>query len=645
MASLNKYFDLTKPDDISEINHMLFDSDSEGSQYDNDEEDLIIPDFRADPEEEEKSEIDDIQIDSARAAYFQKGLSPEIEDDLLVPHTSAHIQDRPLGSNESEGDSEEDIPLAQIQLAAQAKVKILKVPTKLKGKNQFKWSGVKRVPVRRTPKRNLVLRLPGNKNESRQIQSGVEAWQLCFVKKNLDQITEYTNKEIIIQRLNYGRKIENSNSEDNKPASYTRETNNVEIQALFGLFYYAGVMKMNGVFTKELFDKDSGIPIFRATMPEARFRFLVNCLRFDDKDTRAHRRETDKLAAFREVFERSINNMKNLYEPSEYTTIDEQLVGFRGRCPFKMYIPSKPDKYGLKLVMCCDAKTAFVLDAEVYIGKDSTPRNVPVAQYYCDKLTSSFQGTNRNLTMDNWFTSVETAKILLDKKITVVGTLRKNKKEIPPLFLELKGRQINSAMFCYSDELTLLSYCPPKTKKKIVLMLSTMHEKSDEPNSTELPEIIQFYNSTKGGVDTLDQLCHTYSTNRKTRRWPLCLFYNLLNIVGYNSMILLRGSNAPEKEIVTNRRSYLKKLALDLVKPQMQRRLETPTLRRELRQTICNVLKISNVIEVLPRPAATTGRCTFCLRSEDRKSRVSCAVCKTFICLQHQVKICPTCAE
>lgn len=172
-----------------------------------------------------------------------------------------------------------------------------------------------------------------------------------------------------------------------------------------------------------------------------------------------------------------------------------------------------------------------------------------------------------------------------------------------------------------------------------------MHDKGDEPNTTELPEIIRFYNSTKGGVDTLDQLCHTYSTNRKTRRWPLCLFYNLLNIVGYNSMILLRGSNAPEKEMIKNRRAYLKKLALDLVKPHMESRLEIPTLRRELRQTICNVLKITNPVEVPIRPTTTTGRCTFCPRSEDRKSRVSCAVCKKFICLHHQKKICPTCSE
>lgn len=92
-----------------------------------------------------------------------------------------------------------------------------------------------------------------------------------------------------------------------------------------------------------------------------------------------------------------------------------------------------------------------------------------------------------------------------------------------------------------------------------------MHEKGDEANENKnLPDIIQFYNETKGGVDTMDQLCHTYSCSRKTRRWPLCLFYNLLNIIGINGMILLKGSNTREKEIIINRRLFLKELAMAL---------------------------------------------------------------------------------
>lgn len=67
-------------------------------------------------------------------------------------------------------------------------------------------------------------------------------------------------------------------------------------------------------------------------------------------------------------------------------------------------------------------------------------------------------------------------------------------------------------------------------------MLSTMHEKGDEPYTTKLQEIIKCYNSTKEEeVDTLEQMCHSHSTGRKTCRWLLCLSYKLLDNVGYNS--------------------------------------------------------------------------------------------------------------
>lgn len=80
-------------------------------------------------------------------------------------------------------------------------------------------------------------------------------------------------------------------------------------------------------------------------MSEKRFRFLVRCIRFDDINNRNERRE---LAPIREVFEYFIANFQNNFIASEYLTVDEQLLAFRGRCSFKQYIPSKPAKYRLK---------------------------------------------------------------------------------------------------------------------------------------------------------------------------------------------------------------------------------------------------------------------------------------------------------
>lgn len=192
----------------------------------------------------------------------------------------------------------------------------------------------------------------------------------------------------------------------------------------------------------------------------------------------------------------------------------------------------------------------------IYTGKGSTPRGLPVAEYYALELSTSIHGSNRNITYDNWFTSIPAAEKLLSKNITTVGTLKKNKTEIPSHFLETKDRHMNTSMFAFHNELTLLSYVPPKLskgKKKNVLMLSTTHFQPDQDKSVDLPEIISFYNQTKGGVDTFDQLCHTYSVSRKTRRWSLCVFYGILNIVGINSMILLHSSNATGKQVFKNR--------------------------------------------------------------------------------------------
>ncbi|UYV83290.1 C9orf114 [Cordylochernes scorpioides] len=52
------------------------------------------------------------------------------------------------------------------------------------------------------------------------------------------------------------------------------------------------------------------------------------------------------------------------------------------------------------------------------------------------------------------------------------------------------------------------------------------------------PDIIMDYNLTKGGVDTIDQMVSNFSTSRRSRRWPLALFYALLDITALNSYII-----------------------------------------------------------------------------------------------------------
>lgn len=114
----------------------------------------------------------------------------------------------------------------------------------------------------------------------------------------------------------------------------------------------------------------------------------------------------------------------------EYITVDEKLQAFRGCCSFKMYIPNKPAKYGIKICSVCDAINYYTSNLKIYAGVQ------PDGPFKLDNSVSSVvkqlvepnRNTGRNFTTDNWFTSVPLAIDLFNNyKFTPVGIIRKNK--------------------------------------------------------------------------------------------------------------------------------------------------------------------------------------------------------------------------
>ena len=66
-----------------------------------------------------------------------------------------------------------------------------------------------------------------------------------------------------------------------------------------------------------------------------------------------------------------------------------------------------------------------------------------------------------------------------------------------------------------------------------------MHLSKEEIESEKKAEVIMYYNSTKAGVDTLDQLIHVYSTKQITHRWSKAIFYNMVDVSALNALIVL----------------------------------------------------------------------------------------------------------
>lgn len=173
--------------------------------------------------------------------------------------------------------------------------------------------------------------------------------------------------------------------------------------------------------------------------------------------------------------------------------------------------------------------------------------------------------------------------------------------------------------------------------------MSNMHQGSAlQPNSS-LPEIIHFYNQTKGGVDVFDQMCAHNSCSRKTKRWPLCLFYGMINSACLNAYIILRENTFRQGGRVPSRQDFLLSLGEELMRPWMERRIQVPNLPRSTRQELANQLGVPLQEAPQQQPTGSKGRCHLCPRAADSKTTVSCVECHKYVCGKHKFIICQQC--
>ena len=102
------------------------------------------------------------------------------------------------------------------------------------------------------------------------------------------------------------------------------------------------------------------------------------------------------------------------YVPGFYVTIDERITPFRGKCRFRVYMKNKPRKYGTKSWLMVDSKNSYVKDFEIYLGKKGQ-REVKQGLQVVKRLTDHLE-SGRNITCDNFFTSMELAFEMQKKK-------------------------------------------------------------------------------------------------------------------------------------------------------------------------------------------------------------------------------------
>lgn len=318
------------------------------------------------------------------------------------------------------------------------------------------------------------------------------------------------------------------------------DTNIEEMKRFFGIAIWMGLCKRS-----ILANYWSTDPLYKnsvaKTMSRNRFEIILRMLHFNNNDETPVNDRLAKLTPLLYVLEQ---NFQTVYTLGPEIVIDESMVPWRGRLLFRQYIPGKKHKYGVKLFKICNPK-GFTWRIKVYSGKSGdsgaqTALGDRVVMYLTDDLLDE----GRTLYTDNFYTSVTLAQTLLQRSTHLVGTLRKNRKNVPKTVVHQK-LCLGGVYGEESQEGIVIQKWKPKPNKE-VLMLSTKHnlemeevkskrkipdgiipsasKKSRRDNSSSetrkmKPKSIIEYNNGKTGIDKSDQMSSYNTAIRKGMKW------------------------------------------------------------------------------------------------------------------------------
>lgn len=474
-----------------------------------------------------------------------------------------------------------------------------------------------------------VVGSPGSTKSGRRAQKNVftdKAGPSAYAKRNVDAEEVASAWDLLVdnatlKHIQKCTEAEARRQTGDKEWSLPME----ELRAFIGILYARGACGAKGLKTHSLWSDKWGVPFCKSTMSRDRFHVILRYLRFDEKPTRSVRLATDKFALMSKVWNKFIENCQMCLTPGPLLCIDEQLFPMKTRCRFIQFMPNKPDKYGVKFWMIVDVERRFLVNAFPYLGKDDQrPSNERLSDSVVMNLTKPFLGKGRNVTCDNYFTSVNLCKELTKKNTTLVGTVNRARREIPAEVKNLRDTLYTSRVLKADDGTTLTTY--QGKEKKNVLVLSSMHDEvAITGGDKKKPETIIFYNETKFGVDVVDQMCRKYSTKASSRRWPVQIFYNLLDLAGINAYALYKETIQSK----ISRRDFLLKLAEELSLPYQNARINSippqaavPVVKRKHCQVLKNCNKFKGTVSCVKCGKVT---CKKCIAFEERE--VTCAAC------------------
>ncbi len=207
--------------------------------------------------------------------------------------------------------------------------------------------------------------------------------------------------------------------------------------------FFAIVVHMGVVRKPSLNDYWSTNPVLRSSfapqlMSRDRFKTILQALHLNDNTNYIPRGNENHDPMFKLQPVYSVLNQKyqTSYVLSSNVAIDEAMCPFKGRVPFRVYMPNKPHKWGMKIYEVCESHSGYIWSYELHCGVPGisySPSQVVL------RLAHPLKDQGYTLFMDNYYTCPSLFDALTAMDIMAVGTVRGNRKEMP---VDFKGMHL-----------------------------------------------------------------------------------------------------------------------------------------------------------------------------------------------------------
>ena len=153
-------------------------------------------------------------------------------------------------------------------------------------------------------------------------------------------------------------------------------------------------------------------------MSRVRYDWILSNLHLNDNNKAPNRDDInfDKLYKVRPFITSLCNQFMKNYNPTEHQFIDESMIKFKGRSSLKQHMSLKPTKRGYKMWIRAYTN-GYVSQFAIYTGKKKSQPEIVFGERVVKDFCKTIQEKSFKIYADNYFSSLNLAKNLLDNGI------------------------------------------------------------------------------------------------------------------------------------------------------------------------------------------------------------------------------------